>query len=164
MASTGLIVALAGRGGAVDGAVAVGAVDLAASSDTARAFAVPLTGDAGTSGMATVMVNPARSRITVMLTHLVPGATAAEIRLGATAVGARPDRGRADDGPLVFELANGSVPTPLLVTLTAADVVAQPAAGVRTFDDAVARLVAGETALIVRSTAFPSATVRGPVR
>lgn len=144
------------------------AADLATAADLggadggamARTFNVPLSGAEETppnasiyTGSATVVVNAARSQIMVMMTHNVPSTTMAHIHVGPPGVA----------GSIIFNLSTTTVPSPLNVTLTASDLQPRPNEGVATFDDAVTKLLAGQTYINIHSTLYPNGEIRGQI-
>ena len=122
-----------------------------------------LTGDAerpapvatAGSGQATLTLDDDRTELTVALqvANLSTPITAAHIHVGSAAVA----------GPIIFSLATGAFTSPLVKTLTAADLTPQAGAGVMTFADAVAQLVAGNAYVNVHTAANPGGEIRGQV-
>ena len=106
------------------------------------------------AGSATVDVAADRLSFTVTLnvTGLV-GGNAAHIHAGEPGV----------NGPVLFTLASGTVVTPLMQTFTAAELMAQPAAGISTFEDAINAMLGGGTHINVHSATFPGGEIRGHV-
>jgi hypothetical protein len=114
---------------------------------------VPPVTSAG-SGTATLVVDAARTTITATVAFTgLTNLTEAHIHAGDVGV----------DGPIIFSLASGSFSSPLVVTLTAADLIPRPAQGITTFSDAVTAILEGRTYVNLHTLAFPDGEIRGQV-
>lgn len=106
------------------------------------------------TGNGTVDIDSSRTTITATLNVTgLNNITAAHLHVGPLGV----------DGPIIFLLSAGTFTSPLVVTLTSADLVPSPAQGINTFADAVAALEAGEMYFNVHTAAFPDGEIRGQV-
>jgi hypothetical protein len=140
-------------GGEIRGQIGVTPVATATTLNAALSAAqeVPPTTSTAT-GTATVTVDAAKTTITVALnTTGLTGVTASHIHSGA--VGA--------NGGVMFSLfaAPATFTSPLTKTLTSADFTA--VAGITTFADAVAAILAGNTYINVHTTANVGGEIRG---
>jgi len=114
---------------------------------------VPPVVSAG-SGTATLVLDGARTTITVTVAFSgLTNLTEAHIHVGEIGV----------DGPIIFSLASGSFSSPLVVTLTAADLIPRPAQGITSFSDAVVAIQEGRTYVNLHTLAFPDGEIRGQV-
>jgi hypothetical protein len=106
------------------------------------------------TGESTVSVDATHTTITVATTHTIPPAntTIAHIHVGAVGV----------SGPVIFNLVTtGPVPSSFNNTLTNANLTPQSAAGVNSFEDAVNKILAGETYVNIHSMTYPNGEIRG---
>ncbi len=67
------------------------------------------------------------------------------------------------DGDIIFVLSSGSFTSPLTRTLTSADLVPSPGAGINTFSDAVNAVIDGKTYVNVHTLAHSGGEIRGQV-
>ena len=106
------------------------------------------------TGSSTLTVDATRTTITVVTTQTIPpgNTTMAHIHVGAATV----------SGPVIFNLVTVSpVPASFTKSLTATDLVLQSTAGVNNFDDAVEKILAGQTYINIHTMAFPNGEIRG---
>jgi hypothetical protein len=104
------------------------------------------------TGRAAVILNDARTELRVV----VEVANLSNITLAHIHVGSP-----AEAGPIIFDLATSAFTSPLVKTLTAANLTPQAARGVNTFADAVRELLAGNTYVNVHTAANPGGEIRG---
>jgi plastocyanin len=121
-------------------------------------LAAQLTGDqeapnpvqTNATGSAIVRLNNTQDQITVLVrTTGLQNVTAAHIHVEAV--------GQA--GPIIFPLDHNATTQ----TLTAANLQAQPAQGINTFDDAINALLSGNTYINFHTQAHPPGEIRGQI-
>jgi plastocyanin len=121
-------------------------------------LAAQLTGDqeapnpvqTNATGSAIVRLNNTQDQITVLVrTTGLQNVTAAHIHVGAV--------GQA--GPIIFPLDHNATTQ----TLTAANLQAQPAQGINTFDDAINALLSGNAYINFHTQAHPAGEIRGQI-
>ncbi|MBI1850625.1 MAG: CHRD domain-containing protein [Planctomycetes bacterium] len=111
--------------------------------------------DSTAAGNATLQLNSTHDRIAVTLDTVgLASVTDARIRIGSV----------GENGPVIFELhtpADGVFPSRLRTTLTAANLVEQPAFGINTFPDAVNAILSGNAFIEVNTVGNPDGALRG---
>lgn len=114
---------------------------------------VPPVGSSA-SGNATLQIDPGRMFVTVTVEFSgLTNPTEAHIHLGEVGV----------DGPILFPLASGPYTSPLVVTLSQADLAILAPQGSLTFSDAVDAILEGRTYVNLHTAAFPDGEIRGQV-
>ena len=113
---------------------------------------VPAVGTPVTSTSATLTIDGNRASIAYSVSYTGSGTiTAVEVRLGVAGT----------NGPLLFTLATGPFANPLTGTLTESALNFVPSEGIFFFSQAIDRILAGETYVLVRTDVDSTGEMRG---